>query len=89
MELMTNLRALRLRHRISLMELAGHAGISLQYVSQAELGNVAPTVRLETQLSTALETVISCRKEQLRALESDYMTYKGNLLKKEEYADEQ
>lgn len=86
---MTNLRALRLRHRVSLMELADHAGISLQYVSRAELGEIAATTRLEEQMSAALEAIISSRRAELLAFETDYMTYKGKLLKKEEHPNEQ
>ncbi len=85
----TNLRALRHRHHIPLSKLAVHAGLSRQYISRAELGEIAATARLETQMSTAIEAVIFERRTELQALEIDYMTYKGFLLQKGEHPNEQ
>lgn len=89
MEIRTNLRMLRHRHHIPLSKLAVHSGLSKQYISRAELSEIASTVRLETQLNAALEAVISERRTELQALEDDYMTYKGKLLKKGEHPHEQ
>lgn len=89
MATMANLRALRLRHHVSLIELSACTSLSKQYISRAELGVIAATVRLETQLSAALEVIISSRRAELLAFETDYMTYKGKLLKKEEHPNEQ
>ena len=47
MENKTNLRALRHRYHISLAALAAHAGLSKQYVSRVELGEIAATPLLE------------------------------------------
>ena len=46
LERKTNLRALRLRHDIPLSELSAAAGLSNQYISRAELGEISPTPRL-------------------------------------------
>ncbi len=89
MESQTNLRVLRHRYHISVAELASHASLSKQYISRAELGEITATVRLEAQLSAALEAVIFKRQSELRALEQDYMTHKGNLLTKGEHPNEQ
>ena len=85
----THLRALRHRYHVSVTELASHAGLSKQYISRAELGEIAVTARLESQMSVALEAVIFKRKAELQALERDYITYKGNLLTKGEHPNEQ
>lgn len=85
----TNLRALRYRHHITLAQLASCAGLSGQYISRAELGEIAATARLEIQMSSAIEAVISARRSELRALEADYQTCKGCLLRKEESPNEQ
>ncbi len=76
MEIKTNLRSLRYRHHITL---SACAGISGQYISRAELGEIAATARLEQQMSSALEAIISARREELRTLEEDYLTCKGRL----------
>lgn len=89
MELKTNLRALRHRHRISIRALAVHAGLSMQYVSRAELGEISATPRLEAQMASAIESVISARKAEVRALEDDYAACKGRLLREEEHPSEQ
>ena len=67
MEIKTNLRALRHWHRISIRALAVHAGLSMQYVSRAELGEISSTPRLEAQMasdqrSAALGTYFECRR---------------------------
>ena len=86
---MTHLRALRRRYHITLAQLASRAGLSGQYISRAELGEVAATPLLEAQMASALESVISARKAELLALEKDYMTYRGRLLGKEAHPNEQ
>ena len=85
----THLRALRRRYHITLDQIAFHAGLSGQYISRAELGEIAATPRLEAQMTSAVESIISVRKMEIQALEEEYMTYKGCLLGKEEHADEQ
>ena len=78
----TNLRALRLRHGIQLTELADACGLSNQYLSRAELGLIPPTPRLERQLLSALEVVISHRASTAQALERELKPLRGRLLEK-------
>ncbi len=89
MALQTNLRGLRQRHKISLRELAVSSKLSTQYISRAELGQIAATPGLEKQMISALETVIRDREERLRELKADYMTKKDALLGREENRREQ
>ena len=84
MEGKTNLRALRLRYDIPLSELSAASGLSNQYISRAELGELSPTVRLEIQIGAALEAVIVQRGLRLAALERSYEACKGRLLQMEE-----
>ena len=89
MESKTNLRALRHRYHISLAALAAHAGLSKQYVSRVEFGEIAATPLLEAQMASAIEFVITARKAELRSLEEDYTNHKGRLLREEEHPNEQ
>ncbi len=89
MAFQTNLRGLRQRHKISLRELAVSSKLSTQYISRAELGQIAATPGLEKQMTSALEAVIRDREEGLRELKVDYMTKKDALLGKEENRREQ
>ncbi len=89
MAFQTNLRGLRQRHKISLRELAVSSKLSTQYISRAELGQIAATPGLEKQMASALEAVIRNREERLRELKADYMTKKDALLGKEENRREQ
>lgn len=79
----TNLRALRLRYDIPLSELSAASGLSIQYINQAELGQIAPTPRLEEQLKTALSVIIIQRKEGLDSLERSFTDCKGRLFQPE------
>ena len=80
MERNTNLRALRLRYDIPLSELSAASGLSNQYISRAELGEISPTVRLEEKLGAAVDVVIVRRHERLSALEGSFAACKGRLL---------
>ena len=84
MEGKTNLRALRLRHDIPLSELSAVSGLSNQYISRAEPGEISPTPRLEDKLGAAVETVIGQRHERIGALERSFAACKGRLLQREE-----
>ena len=83
MERKTNLRALRLRYDIPLSELSAASGLSNQYISRAELGELSPTPRLEDKLGAAVAAVIAQRHERLGALEQSFMACKGRLLQPE------
>ena len=80
----TNLRALRLRYEIPLSEMSAAAGLSNQYISLAELGEISPTPRLEDKLGAAVDAVILRRRERLSALERSFAACKGRLLQPEE-----
>ena len=84
MEGKTNLRALRLRYDIPLSELSAASGLSNQYISRAERGEIPPTPRLEEKLGVAVETVIGQRHEWGGALERSFAACKGRLLQREE-----
>ena len=84
MEGKTNLRVLRLRYNIPLSELSVASGLSNQYISRAELGEISPTSRLEDKLGAAVETVIVRRRKRLSALEGSFAACKGHLLQPEE-----
>lgn len=79
----TNLRALRLRYDIPLSELSAASGLSNQYISRAELGELSPTPRLEDRLGLAMNIVIVQRHERLGALERSFTACKGRLLQLE------
>jgi len=80
MEFKTNLRVLRHRYGLRLTELASVSGLSNQYISQAELGHIQATERLERQMEDAVAVLIARRTTELLALKEDYRTYKGRLL---------
>ncbi len=74
------MRVLRLKHGISLAELARYAGVSNQLISRLELAYVCGTPRQEQRLEETLETVICQRRIALAELEKDYLAGKGRLL---------
>lgn len=76
-----NLRVLRHRYTLRLTELEAVSGLSNQYISQAELGHIQPTKRLEQQMDAAVAAVIIRREKELLALKEDYQKYKGRLLR--------
>ncbi len=80
MTVKTNLRALRHRHGLRLTEFEAVSGLSNQYISQAELGRVQATERLERKMEAAVETIIVRRENELLFLKRDYQLYKGRLL---------
>ena len=84
----TYLRALRLRHGISLEELAAAAGVSKQCVSRVELGQSSPTRGLEEKYERAMEELIAARYAATRALEREYRMAKQRLFEKVEDADD-
>ena len=83
MERKTNLRALRLQYDVPLSELSAASGLSNQYISRAELGELSPTPRLEDKLGAAVAAVIVQRHERIGALERSFMGCKGRLLQPE------
>ena len=69
------LRVFRVKHRISLAELAQASGVSIQRISQIEL----MTPHIEEQLTRALEVVLLRRSANAVAAIADYREQKGRL----------
>lgn len=80
MKELTNLRRLRGRCHVSLLELEAASGLSNQYISCAELGKIPASQSLETRLNAAMEAIIADRKHELLLLEADFLKYRGRLL---------
>lgn len=80
MQKITNLRRLRGRCHVSLLELEAASGLSNQYISSAELGKVPASQSLEARLNAAMEVIIADRKHELLLLEADFLKYRGRLL---------
>lgn len=80
MEHETNLRAFRLRHGLQLTELSEVSWLSDQYISRAELGQIAATPRLEIQLAEAVEKAILRRAAAVRDMSRDFHRCRGRLL---------
>lgn len=89
MQKITNLRRLRSRCHVSLLELEAASGLSNQYISSAELGKIQPSRQLEERLCSAIEVIIANRKQELLLLEADFLKCRGRLLElAEEGSDE-
>lgn len=76
----TKLRVLRLKYKISLMELAKQGGLSNQLISHMELGDIPRTSHKEQLAAAALSGVIAERRAALDDLEREYQASKGQLL---------
>jgi transcriptional regulator with XRE-family HTH domain len=80
----TNLRRLRLRHGITLSELARTARVSFQQISRVELLQCPVSRELQLEYEAALERVITRRYDAVKSLEHDYRAIKGRLLEETE-----
>lgn len=80
MKKITRLRAIRLKYNISLLELERHSGVSNQYLSALELGNIRRTENNEAVLSCAMSEVLRTRKSSLAGAEQVLRRYQGHLL---------
>ncbi len=76
----TYLRTLRLKHRISLLELEKHCSFSNQYLSMLELGKARGTPGNEEALCAAVASLIQARKDALVDLEKSLELHRGKLL---------
>ena len=70
------LRVFRVKHRISLAELAQSSGVSIQRISQIELMDCPLTPHIEEQLTRALEVVLLRRNANAAAAIADYREQK-------------
>ena len=73
------LRVFRVKHRISLAELAQASSVSIQRISQIELMDCPLTPHIEEQLTRALEVVLLRRNANAAATIADYREQKGRL----------
>ena len=73
------LRVFRVKHRISLAELAQASSVSIQRISQIELMDCPLTPHIEEQLTRALEVVLLRRNANAAAAIADYREQKGRL----------
>lgn len=76
----TKLHVLRLKYKISLIELAKQGGLSNQHLSRIELGIVPRTEHKEQLVAAALSRVIAVRRASLDDLERECQASKGCLL---------
>lgn len=80
----TPLRVLRMKHRVTLSELAQAAGVSAQQINRLELGEIAGTGYQEEKIAIAWANLIAHRKEALVRLEVECLCQRGSFLKKME-----
>lgn len=73
------LRVFRVKHRISLAELAQASSVSIQRISQIELMDCPLRPHIEEQLTRALEVVLLRRSANAAAAIADYREQKGRL----------
>ena len=75
------MRLFRIKHRISLSELARFCGVSSQYISEIEL-NPEPKLGKETsaKLLAAFSSVIEERDREMVCLQQDFLNCKDTLL---------
>lgn len=73
------LRVFRVKHRISLAELAQASSVSIQRISPIELMDCPLTPHIEEQLTRALEVVLLRRSANAAAAIADYREQKGRL----------
>ncbi len=76
----TQLRILRHKYNISLVELASKIGISNQHLSRMELGQVRTRPWQEERVAAAIAELIAGQKAHLLNLERDLLLHKGHLL---------
>lgn len=70
------LRVFRVKHRISLAELAQASSVSIQRISQIELMDCPLTPHIEEQLTRALEVVLLRRNANAAVAIADYREQK-------------
>lgn len=75
------MRLFRIKHRISLAELARFCGVSSQYISEIEL-NPEPKLGKEAsaRLIAAFSSVVEGRNHETMRLQQDFLNCKDTLL---------
>jgi len=74
------MRKLRLKHGVSLAELARAANRSSQYISSVELGEWVATDSTKALMAAAFERVIRARNDATAELAKDYAEKRDRLL---------
>jgi transcriptional regulator with XRE-family HTH domain len=77
------MRNFRIRHGISLQDVAAAAGKSHQWASRAELGHIPATNHISSIVSNALYQIVQQRKQEAALLEADYAALKDRILEEE------
>ena len=77
---MTQLRVLRLKHGVTLVEMGRAARVSNQQLSRLEVGVRPRTEQREERVSMAMDALIAARRASLDSLEHDYLAARGRLL---------
>ena len=77
------LRNFRIKHKISLREIAEEAGTTQQWISLVELGKTPASDRSNYRIARAIQLVIMSRKQALARMEREFNAIKGNLYKEE------
>jgi transcriptional regulator with XRE-family HTH domain len=77
------MRNFRLKHKISLQEIANAVGKSQQWVSKVELGKAPATIHNRYYMMLALQQVVLNRKREADALEDEFRKMKTKILEEE------
>lgn len=75
-------RILRLRHQISMAELARVCGVSAQRISELELSESTPEAETVQKIQNGFEALLTLRGEQLAALRREYADCKDTLMER-------
>ena len=81
------MRNLRLKHGVTLGELAQEAKLSHQRLSELELSNAVTAGKTSTAVARAFEEVVASRRSALYALERDFYLHKNGLLDRAKEGD--
>ncbi len=77
------MRNFRLKHNISLKEVAEAAGKSPQWISQLELGPASASIRNQYKMMQAFQLLILNRQRTVARLEEDFNKMKRLLMEEE------
>ena len=75
-------RILRLRHQISMAELAKVCGVSAQRISELELSESTPEAETVQNIQNGFEALLTLRGEQLASLRREYADCKDTLMER-------
>ena len=80
------MRLIREKHNITSCLLAHASSVSRQRLMEIESGDKKPTEHMKSLVQSAFESVIEQRRNELAALESNYLRYRNRLF---EYINEE